>query len=108
MQEQITMLLLKLGVKPRSRQGLYLSTALRLICEEPERLRLVTKWLYPDIARCCGCSPSAVERGLRAALWNVWYRADYSFLMKVIPLDRDQCPSASLLLSFLYQYLTKK
>ena len=106
MQEQITMLLLNLGIKPRSRQGLYLSTALRLICEEPERLQLITKWLYPDVARQCSATPCAVERGLRAALRNAWHRAAHGTMLGMFSLDRAARPSAGLMLSFLYEYLS--
>lgn len=47
----------------------YLCTlhALRLLREEPDRLNLISKRLYPDVAKLCACSPGAVERAIHTA-----------------------------------------
>lgn len=34
----------------------------------PQRLTLLSKWLYPDVAARCGLSPSQVDSALRAAI----------------------------------------
>lgn len=46
-----------------------------LAAEDPWRLDLLSKWLYPDVAARCGISQSQVDSALRAALhrcqsWN--------------------------------------
>ncbi|MBC5725858.1 sporulation protein [Agathobaculum sp. NSJ-28] len=101
-------LLLQLGLHIGRRQGLYLLTALCLIRERPERLQLVTKWLYPDVAAVCHTTYTAVERGLRAACDNLWYCENYDLLIKITYFDRDTRPSPSLMLAYLYQYLLAK
>ena len=46
--------------------------AVELCRREPERLLLVTKMVYPDVAKLCGCSWSAVERNIRTACGIAW------------------------------------
>ena len=43
-------LLYRLGATANYTGFSYLVRALQLCAEEPERLLLVTKWLYPDVA----------------------------------------------------------
>lgn len=40
--------------------------------ENPERLLLVTKWLYPDVANRYGTSWKSVERNIRTAANVAW------------------------------------
>lgn len=42
--------------------------ALRLIEQDPEQLDLVTKCIYPSVARQCGLSISRVDSSIRAAM----------------------------------------
>jgi len=42
--------------------------AVQLAEEDPSRLTLPTKWLYPDIAQQCGMSVSQVDSTLRSAI----------------------------------------
>lgn len=45
----------------------YLVYALELLREEPERLELVTKGIYPEVARRFGVTFGGVDKGLRTA-----------------------------------------
>lgn len=42
--------------------------AVQLTEEDPQRLTLPTKWLYPDVAQLCGISVSRVDSALRSAI----------------------------------------
>ena len=42
--------------------------AIRLAEENPQRLTLPSKWLYPDVARHCGMAVNQVDSALRAAI----------------------------------------
>lgn len=55
-----------LGLLPSSVCYFYMAEALRLSLREPDRLLLVTKHVYPDVARCFDTNWKCVERGLRA------------------------------------------
>ena len=46
--------------------------AVALCAEEPERLRLVTKWVYPEVARRFKTTQAAVERNVRTAGSVIW------------------------------------
>ena len=58
-------LLHRLGATANYTGFSYLVRALQLCAEEPERLLLVTKWLYPDVAKQYGTNWKAVERNIR-------------------------------------------
>ena len=61
-------LLHRLGATANYTGFSYLVRALQLCAEEPERLLLVTKWLYPDVAKQYGTNWKAVERNIRTVL----------------------------------------
>ena len=46
----------------------YLLCALRLLREDPGRLELVTKRLYPDVAKEFSVTPGGVDKALRTAV----------------------------------------
>ena len=48
--------------------------AVSLAAGQPERLLLVTKWLYPDVARHFGTTWRCVERNIRTAAAAAWER----------------------------------
>ena len=50
-------------------QGYFCLIHAALLAEEnPERLTLLSKWLYPDVAKECGISIGRVDSSLRAAI----------------------------------------
>lgn len=61
-----------LGLLPSSVCYFYMAEALRLSLREPDRLLLVTKHVYPDVARCFDTNWKCVERGLRRAANVAW------------------------------------
>ena len=75
-------LLYRLGATANYTGFSYLVRALQLCAEEPERLLLVTKWLYPDVAKQYGTNWKAVERDIRTVgrvigiqtgrFWRLW------------------------------------
>lgn len=46
--------------------------AIWLCAKEPERLQLVTKWLYPDVAEHYKTNWKAVERNIRSLIALIW------------------------------------
>ena len=49
-----------------------LQLAVRLVCDNPERLCCVTADVYKIVAAQCNCSPSCVERNIRTIIFKVW------------------------------------
>lgn len=62
---EIHELLLHLGVTRNYKGYNQTARAVELCREEPGRLELVTKWVYPVVAAQCGTSWGAVERNIR-------------------------------------------
>lgn len=50
----------------------YTSYAVYLSVQQPERLLLTTKWLYPDVAKHYAVTWNCVERGIRRAIESAW------------------------------------
>ena len=65
-------LLFWLGISANYNGFLQTAYAVELCRTEPERLQLVTKMVYPDVAKLCTTSCSAVERNIRTACEIAW------------------------------------
>ena len=65
-------LLCRLGISANYTGFFQTACAVDLCRAEPERLLLVTKRVYPEVARLCGTSCSAVERNIRTACGIAW------------------------------------
>ena len=67
-------LLYSLGVTANYTGFFQTAFAVQLCMEQPERLLLVTKWVYPDVAKQCKASWKAVERNIRTVNGIIWER----------------------------------
>ena len=65
-------LLCLLGVSANYTGFFQTACAVELCRSEPERLLLVTKSVYPEVARRCGTSWRAVERNIRTVCGVAW------------------------------------
>ena len=65
-------LLYHLGVTANYTGFFQTASAVRLCMKQPERLLLVTKWVYPDVARHYKTNWRAVERNIRTVNGLVW------------------------------------
>ena len=61
-------LLYQLGISANYKGFLHTAYAVSLCVEQQDRLLLVTKWLYPDVARKYGTNWKAVERNMLESL----------------------------------------
>lgn len=66
--EKIAILLKKVGVTPANRGWKYLTEAVRMVLEDDSVIDLITKRLYPDIAKKFDTTASAVERAIRVSV----------------------------------------
>ena len=65
-------MLCRLGATANYRGFSYTAYAVLLCVQQQDRLLLVTKWLYPDVAKRYGTNWKAVERNIRAAVTLIW------------------------------------
>lgn len=66
--------LYQLGLTARYTGFFYTAYAVYLAVEMPQRLLLVTKWLYPEVAIHYGTHAGCVERDIRTVIAMVWER----------------------------------
>lgn len=65
-------LLYRLGLTADHIYFFHTAYAVWLCTEQRDRLLLVTKWLYPDVAKQYKTTWNAVERNIRRAILEVW------------------------------------
>lgn len=100
-------LLHRLGITANHRGYFYAAYAVYLVEKQPERLLLVTKWLYPDVARKYGTTWQCVERNIRTVIALAWERKPEALgNLAGYPLERK--PSASQFLGILLGALVRK
>ena len=75
-------LLYRLGITANYTGFFHMGYAVKLCCERPERLLMVTKWVYPEVAKRFNTTPSRVERAIRHAIEVAWDRGDLETLQK--------------------------
>ena len=65
-------LLYSLGVTANYTGFFHMAYAVSLCVEQPDRLLLVTKWLYPEVAKQYNTNWKAVERNIRTVSCIIW------------------------------------
>ena len=84
----------------------YIITATALAAENPEWLLLVTKWLYPDVAKYYKTTWTAVERGIRYELSQLWLSDSMRF-KNVLQYPCNHRPTPAEFISYLVTYCYK-
>lgn len=69
---QASRILARLDVPASCLSHAQTAAALALASQKPQRLELVTKWLYPDVAAFFNSSPACIERNIRSVRTLVW------------------------------------
>ena len=95
-------LLNSLGITANYAGFPYTACAVQLCLAQPERLRMVTKWVYPEVARRYRTSWKAVERNIRVASGMAWSR-NRPLLEELAGRPLSQRPYAAQLLAILSQ-----
>ena len=93
-------LLLRLGATQNYKGFLQTARAVELCREEPGRLELVTKWVYPVVAAQCGTSWGAVERNIRTVRGVIWEK-NQPLLEQLARVPLPEMPRPAQLLSIL-------
>lgn len=93
-------LLHDLGVTANYTGFFHTAYAVLLCIEQPERLLLVTKWVYPDVAKQYKTNWKAVERNIRT-VGNVIWKQGHSLLEQLAGRKLPRKPSTAQLLAIL-------
>jgi two-component system response regulator (stage 0 sporulation protein A) len=78
--ERISSTLQKIGMTCNLKGYRYVRTAIAMVYEDSDLLGLVTKELYPSIARQYGTTGSRVERAIRHAVETAWNKGNRTFV----------------------------
>ena len=97
-------LLHRLGITANYGGYFYTAYAVCLAEQQPDRLLLVTKWLYPDIARQYATTWQCVERNIRTVITLAWER-NPQLLAVLAGYPLKHKPSVGEFVSFLTFYL---
>lgn len=94
----------QLGISGKYTGLNYLVYAVKLVLEHPEKLQLITKNLYPEIADHFGCHVPNIERAIRTVSQVAWHRNP--LLLREMAgfrlLDRPTCTE---LIDFIVNYI---
>lgn len=97
---EIQDLLCRLGVTANYVGFFHTAYAVALCVERPDRLRLVTKCLYPEVAKRYGTNWKAVERNIRTIGIIIW-RENRSLLEHLAHRNLSTRPRTTQLLAIL-------
>lgn len=98
-------LLYRFGISADSIAFFHTAYAVRLAVEQPQMLLLVTKWLYPEVAKQYRTNWRAVERNIRRVVAIAW-KNDPALLSKLARAPLSSRPAPAQFLSILAAYFT--
>lgn len=103
--ERIYDLLYRLGVTANYKGFFHASYAVHLVVQQPEQLLMITKWLYPNVAKHYHTTVRAVERNVRTVIDVAWmHNQPLMSELARYPLTRK--PKAAQFISMMVAYLT--
>lgn len=105
MEEMISQLLHKIGLRGTLRGFHYLSKAILLVLEDASYLLHLTKRLYPDVALACNATAMRVERSMRTAIEAIWNQGDVAALEELIGYTIKGKPCVGQFIDILAGYL---
>ena len=100
-------LLYWLGITGNYTGFFYCSYAVYLACQQPDRLLLVTKWLYPDVAKYYGTQWKNVEWNIRTITDEIW-RTNRERLEELAGQPLSERPAPSRLISILTSHISSR
>lgn len=97
-------LLYQLGISANYKGFFHAAYAVSLCMERQDRLLLVTKWLYPDVAKRYKTNWKAVERNIRTVGRVIW-NSNRPLLEDLARRELSQKPCTAQLLAILHASL---
>lgn len=82
----------------------YAAYAVYLTAQDVTRIQLVTKWIYPDVAKHYGVEPSRVERNIRTLVSIIWDQDPNQF-SRVTGINLQKKPTNARFIALLADYL---
>lgn len=97
----------QLGITANYTGFFHASYSVLLAMENPQRLLLVTKWLYPEVAKRYHTTAGAVERNIRTVVLRAW-QLNREILEQIAGCSLETKPTVAQFISILSTYLQTK
>lgn len=97
---QIRQLMHRLGITANYTGYFHAAYAIMLSAQQPERLLLITKWIYPDVAKHYNTTWRSVERNIRTICKLAW-ETNRPELERIAQHTLSNRPSAGVFLAIL-------
>ena len=105
MDSKIATVLREVGIAPHIKGFTYLKDAVGLVLEREELLGLITKELYPTIARNHVTTSSRVERAMRHAIKSAWKEGMSEHTLFTGRIEQEKSPKNSEFISYVSNYM---
>ena len=105
--QHIADLLSQLGVTANYAGFYHVCSAVSICVKSPEWLRLVTKWLYPEIAKEHNTTSKCVERNIRTVV-NLSWKRNPKLLCRIARYPLSSKPGNAEFLAILTSYITSE
>lgn len=99
-------ILRELGIGANYRAFNLLIVTVSLVVENPDYLLRITKELYPEVGRRCGCAGTAVEHNIMAAARRAW-KLNPKRLRELALYPMAGPPTAAEFVDMLAAYVTR-
>lgn len=106
--DDIFNLIRKLGINATYIGYYYLSFALHMVVEDENRLLLISKTVYLDIADHFHTTPNCVERNLRTVITNCWYRGNRTLLYEIAGCKLNKKPTNAEFIDIVSCYIKQE
>ena len=103
--EEIYAVLYDLGITVKYRGFFHAAYAVALALKQPERLIMVTKWLYPEVARRYDSNWNCVERNIRTVA-NMAWKNNRAYLEQLAHMPLTKKPTTSEFIGILVAYIS--
>jgi Sporulation initiation factor Spo0A C terminal. len=101
----VTRTLHLLGIPAHIKGHRYLREAIIMAIDDPKAVGLITKYIYPDIAKLFDTTPSRVNHAICHALDIAWCRGMNSSFMALIFPSKESKPTNSEFISELANFI---
>ena len=103
--ERTVRVLCRLGITANYSGFFYTAYAVMLAAEDPKRLQLVTKWLYPDVAAAYNTNTDNVRKNIDKICSLAWGR-NPGLLSKLADFELKKKPGTAEFLAIIAVYIS--
>ena len=104
-EHQVVIFLHKIGMSANTLGYFYLKTGIILALSNEESLHMLTKQLYPEIARLHKTTASRVERAIRHIINSAWCKPERPAFFKVFNYTEGHKPTNGQFIGTVTEYL---